>query len=367
MRLAHASSLLCALAWSAACGDTEPASLDLDEDPDDLREFEGKSDGHACDDFPGGDKSGDELLILVNKSLEQQLASDWAPTDLVQLDRSIMMPGRTGLLRFGVAEALAELVDDAATDGLELGVRSGYRSFETQCITFAFKVEQHGLEHAKRFSAEPGRSQHQLGTTVDITSPRLGWSLEQSMGLEPEGLWLAANAHRFGFALSYPEDVESITGYGYEPWHFRYIGRAAASEMHDRHVILEQYLDACAAPMSNLDCPTEELAVPVANRGWIGGACASDADCESIGGNAFCLLGEDGYSEGYCTLPCTEFCPDRAGYNSTTFCTDTSVGGMCHSQCDESLYGPSGCREGYSCQDATRPSGSKDSRVCLPL
>ena len=260
LRRRHAVAVAALL--GAGCGSVETIGFDLELDDDTLADLENKFDDRACADFEGGELSGDDLLVLVNKTEDQQLASGWAPADLVPVPGAQMMPGRSGELRHGVTLALEAMLAAAAEDDLALGVRSAYRSYRTQCITFAFKVRQHGLDHARRFSAEPGRSQHQLGTTVDITSARLGWALAQSLGDEPEGEWLEANAHRFGFALSYPAGVEHVTGYAFEPWHYRYIGVAAAAEMHAREMILEEYLAACAAGADELACPREELPVP---------------------------------------------------------------------------------------------------------
>jgi D-alanyl-D-alanine carboxypeptidase len=360
-----AAALALLLALLSACGSEDLAGFDGDLDPDLLDELEAKADDRACADYPGGELSGDDLLVLVNKQADRQLAKSWAPADLAPIAAADMMPGRSGELRYGVGLALSELLGAAAGDGFELGVRSAYRSYRTQCLTFSFKVAQHGIDHARRFSAEPGRSQHQLGTTVDITAARIGWALAQSLGDEPEGLWLEANAHRFGFALSYPAGAEEITGYAFEPWHYRYIGLAAAAEMREREMLLEDYLAACVAGDPDLLCPREELPAPRPNQGWIGGECASDADCAEIGGG-LCLTGDDGYPGGHCTRACTETCPDRAGLNATTFCVAAPAGDLCHSRCDFELFGERGCREGYACLEGTRPSGSRSAPVCFP-
>ena len=319
----------------------------------------------ACQAELGGPLSGDDLLVLVNKQPGQQLAADWAPRDLLPIGDDLMMPGRQGDLRGPVIDALGDMIAAGREVGIELGVRSAYRSFHTQCVTFEYKVREHGIEHAKQFSAEPGRSQHQLGTTVDLTSASLGWSLEQSMGAALEGQWLAENAHLFGFALSYPEGHEDETGYAYEPWHFRYIGKAAALEAWTAELILESYLERCQAGDSAFACEREPFPEPIANEGFIGGACDSDDDCSAIGADAFCLL--DGYPGGSCTLPCAIYCPDQAGLTSPTFCVgDGGASGLCHSRCDEDVYPGNGCREGYVCESATRPQGGGSALVCLP-
>jgi zinc D-Ala-D-Ala carboxypeptidase len=245
---------LLALPFLASCATADVSGSDLDVDPDELARHD--SFGDPCARYPGGPLSGDDLLVLVNKREGMQLRSDWEPDDLVEIPESMMMPGRDGALRLDAFEAWMELAEAAREEaGLTLGVRSAYRSFETQCVTFDYKVAQHGIDHARVCCAEPGRSQHQLGTTLDITSRRLGWALSSSMGNQPEGLWLAENSLRFGFALSYPRGAEELTGYIYEPWHFRYIGRAAAIELSWSGLLLEEYLQACLDGDPRLWCP----------------------------------------------------------------------------------------------------------------
>ncbi len=366
-------SIVCFAAACLACSSSSDeggapgaSGFDIDEPPGVIGQYEGKADDIVCARYPGGTLSGDDLLVLVNKAAGQQLASSWAPKDVLGIEPSLMMPGRTGELRGPVVEALREMFADAASSGLKLGVRSAYRSFRTQCITFDYKVQQHGLEHAKQFSAEPGRSQHQLGTTADITAEALGWKLSQSMGGKAEGQWLAANAHRFGFALSYPEGHEAATGYAYEPWHYRYIGRAAALEMFSAGLILEEYLSRCAAQDSALTCEREKFPDPIPNNQFIGGPCTEDSECASIGAGATCL---QSYPDGACTLPCDKYCPDRSGLNSPTFCVGepgSASTGQCHSRCDEGLYPGGGCRPGYSCVTASRPDNSASGEVCMP-
>lgn len=226
-------------------------------------------------------------------------------------------------------------------------------------------MRQKGAEHADRYSARPGRSQHQLGTTIDITAESWGWELEPEVAATPEAAWLAGNAYRFGFALSYPQGAEPVTGCGFEPWHFRYIGRAAADEMTSRDLILETYLQRCATGNPDLDCPREVLPELPVNYRFVAGDCETDAECAPIGEGAHCL--REGYPGGHRTVPCTRFCPDRAGNNTATFCVaDAGDGGRCHARCDRERFPEAGCREGYLCGAAHRPSGDGAGEVCLP-
>jgi D-alanyl-D-alanine carboxypeptidase len=100
---------------------------------------------------------------------------------------------------------------------------SAYRSYEYQAEVYARHVREMGQAAADRASARPGHSQHQLGTVVDFGS------IDNSFAESMAGLWMAANAGRFGFSLSYPKGAEGQTGYDWESWHYRYVGKAAAA------------------------------------------------------------------------------------------------------------------------------------------
>ena len=180
------------------------------------------------------------------------------------------------------------------------------------------------------------------------------------MGEAPEGQWLADNAHRFGFVLSYPRGFEDETGYAFEPWHYRYIGVEAAAQLTASEDILETYLRQCAADRSA--CPFEPMLSPLPNQRWIGGPCSSDLQCSSISDDAYCEVTPSG---GQCTMPCTSSCPDRSGKNSVTACAATEEGGSCYARCDEALFPNAGCREGFVCDQVERPVGTS-ARICVP-
>jgi D-alanyl-D-alanine carboxypeptidase len=160
--------------------------------------------------------------VLVDK--EYGLSADYVPGDLVYLAdyADPLVVNREGMqLERETAEALAEMAEAASSEGIVLDASSAYRSYDYQAGLFQRYVDQMGAEEAARVSARPGHSQHQLGTAVDFGSITLAF------GATPAGKWLAEEAWRFGFSLSYPEGAEEITGYSYEPWHFRYLGRDA--------------------------------------------------------------------------------------------------------------------------------------------
>ncbi len=184
---------------------------------------------------------GDHPLIPVNK--QRALPSDYEPSDLSPISSvQVTQPGI--MLRH---EALAQLqaMDAAARGaGIDIIVASAYRSYQQQAQLYQYYVDQNGEAAANRFSAKPGHSEHQLGATVDLTSASSSYQLTDGYGGTPEGKWVAQNAYRFGFVMSYPKGKEAITGYVYEPWHFRYVGIPAAAEIRAQGVTSHEYLEA---------------------------------------------------------------------------------------------------------------------------
>ena len=130
----------------------------------------------------------------------------------------------------------------AAGDGVPLAGVSGYRSEETQRSLFALYVSQVGLRAASRVSARPGHSEHQTGLAVDITGADGACPATSCFAGTRPAKWIAAHAARYGFVVRYPADGEASTGYRYEPWHVRYVGRARAAELAVSHLTYEQFL-----------------------------------------------------------------------------------------------------------------------------
>jgi D-alanyl-D-alanine carboxypeptidase len=141
-----------------------------------------------------------------------------------------------------IIDDLVAMQEEIESLGMNISILSAYRSYDTQVITYNHWVSREGLEAADRASARPGHSEHQLGTTIDITTHTIDNSLSSDFGITEVGLWLAQNSYRYGFVLSYPPNEEAITGYIWEPWHFRYVGRTHAKNIHDRGLILDVYL-----------------------------------------------------------------------------------------------------------------------------
>ncbi len=177
-----------------------------------------------------------ELLLLVNKS--NLLSSDYRPNDLIDYTPIIPCNRSPSFLRAILKENLEKMVSDSRHLGLNLKVISSYRSYEQQRNTFNYWVNTLGHERAVMVSAVAGASQHQLGTAIDFNS------LETTFGDTPEGRWLYNNSYKYGFIISYPEGLENLTGYTYEPWHYRYIGTKSAFIVKSYYNnILEDYLN----------------------------------------------------------------------------------------------------------------------------
>jgi D-alanyl-D-alanine carboxypeptidase len=183
---------------------------------------------------------GDNLLVLINKHI--RLPDNYVPSDLVSLDGLVSVTGSGMRLRKEAATALSQMAMAAKAEGIDLVVLSAYRSYWQQQNTFNYWVSKAGLQEAETFSARPGHSQHQLGTAVDFADGPSGQNFDQNFDATAKGAWLANNAFKFGFVLSYPKGKEAITGYTYEPWHYRYIGVENAQRMIESGLILEEFL-----------------------------------------------------------------------------------------------------------------------------
>ncbi len=162
-----------------------------------------------------------DYLVLVDK--EHALPDDFIPADLVDLNSCGELEiGRNGLsLDRKAVEALVQLSKAAREEGMILLISSAYRSYEYQRVLFKRYADRDGEEAASRYSARAGTSQHQLGTTVDMGS------ISDSFADSPAGEWMAENAGKYGWSLSYPRNLEDETGYKWESWHWRWIGAGA--------------------------------------------------------------------------------------------------------------------------------------------
>ncbi|MCY6484163.1 M15 family metallopeptidase [Clostridium aestuarii] len=183
-----------------------------------------------------------DILVLVNKN--NSLPSDYVPENLVipNVPFSFEEFNEKKLMRRDAALALEELFKKAKVDNIDLYAVSSYRSYTRQEAIFTSSINKHGIEIANQFSAKAGESEHQTGLAMDITSATVNFYLTQYFGNTKEGKWVKENAADFGFIIRYPKDKEHITGYQYEPWHIRYIGKEDAKNIANQNITLEEYL-----------------------------------------------------------------------------------------------------------------------------
>ena len=168
--------------------------------------------------FRQDDKS---LFFLIDK--KHTVSSSYAPKDLVSLEKNSLFDlNKAGMkIRPEAYSALNEMAQAALNEGIRLLVSSAYRSYSYQENLFNYWVSVDGLEEAERESARPGTSQHQLGTAVDFGS------ISDDFDKTQMGQWIYKNAADYGWSLSFPKGYEDVTGYRWECWHFRYIGKNA--------------------------------------------------------------------------------------------------------------------------------------------
>lgn len=168
--------------------------------------------------FRADDKS---LFFLIDK--KHTASSSYAPKDLVFLKKNSLFDlNKAGMkIRPEAYSALNEMAQAALNDGIRLLVSSAYRSYSYQENLFNYWVSVDGLEEAERESSRPGTSQHQLGTAVDFGS------ISDDFDKTQMGQWIYKNAADYGWSLSFPKGYEDVTGYRWECWHFRYIGKNA--------------------------------------------------------------------------------------------------------------------------------------------
>lgn len=186
-------------------------------------------------------KNTDSILILVNKT--RNLQFDYIPNDLTIPDVKFSFTENSPRkqLRKDAADALEELFQAAENENIQLLAASGYRSYEKQKSIFERKVDSVGKIEAAKYVAFPGQSEHQTGLAMDVTSKSVNYSLSANFEETEEGKWLKDNCHKYGFILRYPEDKENTTGYNYEPWHIRYVGKKVSAYIYTNNLTLEEF------------------------------------------------------------------------------------------------------------------------------
>ena len=192
-------------------------------------------------------ENGEDYLILANK--ETPLGESYSPEDLVRVE---CRTNKTMYLRNDAERALYAMMLHMGADGIDdVFVTSAYRSYSYQVGLFDRYVNNHMSEGMSReeaeqaaleYSAKPGTSEHQTGLCLDFMTDDMR-DLDESFEDTAAFRWLSQNAYKYGFILRYPEDKVDTTGYKYEPWHYRFVGRTAAAEIYNSGLCLEEYLE----------------------------------------------------------------------------------------------------------------------------
>lgn len=183
----------------------------------------------------------DSLVAIASK--EYRLPQDYEPQDLVSLkDYGIAYANNAKVRRVAI-DSLKRMTDELTKQGINYTATSAYRSYADQSFAYNYWLDYYdgGVSATDSVSARPGHSEHQLGVTIDfITSENGGYFfMFENTRL---ARWLANNAWKYGFVISYPKGKQSVTGYTYEPWHYRYIGEDNAKVLRQSKLTLTEWL-----------------------------------------------------------------------------------------------------------------------------
>lgn len=201
---------------------------------------------------PAIESEGKDCLILANK--QHPLGSSYAPGSLSDLPAELTLYGKSIKLESRAALAAEALTRELHARGYgHIVITSGYRTYAYQEGLFNTYIQNEQAAHPDwtraeceaavlAYSAKPGTSEHQTGLCMDLISTR-NVVLDESFAKDSVYDFLLENAHHFGFILRYPKGKEAVTGYTWEPWHYRFVGITAATAIHERGCTLEEYLD----------------------------------------------------------------------------------------------------------------------------
>jgi len=179
-----------------------------------------------------------DSLVIVNKYYK--LPKDYEP-ELVAINTKYAVNDRQLLTR-EAKFAFEEMCENAQKDDIYLYSGSAYRSYSYQNTLYNNRVYNEGLEYANKTAAKAGYSEHQTGLAIDITKSKYNYMNNYIDEEDKEFEWLEENAHKYGFILRYPKNKSDITGYAYEPWHFRYLTIEVAAELKEKNITYEEYI-----------------------------------------------------------------------------------------------------------------------------
>ena len=235
--------------------------IDDDDVLYDNKEFDLKvSDGdrYSLDDFLAANETAENAKSKADPSLSSLSKNDW---QLVLVNKQHPIPDdyqfTLGTIKdkmqcdVRILDELTEMMKAAKSDGINLEVCSPYRDYKKQTVLFNRKIDSYmekGYSYLDAYKLAsmtvtvPGASEHQIGLALDIIGNSY-YRLDEGFGESKAGIWLREHCDEYGFILRYPLGKEYITGIQYEPWHFRYVGKAAAVNIMERNITLEEFLE----------------------------------------------------------------------------------------------------------------------------
>lgn len=185
------------------------------------------------------------IEILINK--ENRLDRDYVPSNLIVTDNNennfhnFLDPNMKPVICEDIYPYFIQMQDDMKKVGLNIIIDSGYRSYDYQQAIWDNQVATKGLEETQKFVAPPGGSEHQSGLAFDMAIIRNKQFIDGITEDFDEYKWMCDHAHEYGFILRYPKGKEDITGYNFEPWHYRFVGLRLAYIIHQFDITLEEY------------------------------------------------------------------------------------------------------------------------------
>ena len=174
-------------------------------------------------------------LILVNKF--NHLSEDYEPKDITSISLSYSYEGNKATKE--TVDAFIDMASNAKEEGIQLLVNSSYRNYEKQEAVYKEFYYSNGISYADKYAARAGYSEHQTGLTLDIFTS--GESNTENFDETDAFKWLSKNAHKYGFILRYPKGKEYLTGYEYESWHYRYLGKETAKKVYESGLTYDEY------------------------------------------------------------------------------------------------------------------------------
>jgi len=196
---------------------------------------------HLDDEFYNNTEKANDTLgkfVILNKHYYSD--NNYKGKDLVDVSNKYHIWGYNFQLSKECYEAFLKMYEDAKNAGFAFKINSAYRSYETQIKIYQGWVNQDGQKLADTYSARAGHSEHQTGYAFDVRDYPY---TTDDYGKTASFTWVSKNAYKYGFIIRFPENKEYITGYQYEPWHYRYCGLECAKYIHDNDITFEEYYE----------------------------------------------------------------------------------------------------------------------------